>query len=987
MNILTCKTNHITNPLGFAMRKPVVSWIADSDVSKKQTAARILTAADAGMTKVLYDSGKRADISSLAAELPLELKPRTRYYWTVTAWGDGGDEGSSGVNWFETGKMEESWDGQWITPTWKDSSVKPETSIHPYIRKRFAVGGKIVRARLYATGLGLYELELNGRRVGNEYLTPDCTAYDQVVQVHTYDVTELLTDGENVIAAMLGNGWAKARFGTFGPVNVPYTDRFALVAELWLLLEDGTELVIPTDASWKCMPSPVIEDSIYDGEVYDARKEITLWSSLDCDDAAWSTVRIWDGLADHPERLSAPRIGRLQDRLSLPVFVKETFKPRELIHTPAGEWVLDLGQNIAGWLRIRIHEKAGTQIKISFGETLQQGNFYRDNLRSAKAEYVYISNGSEAVVEPHFTFYGFRYAKLEGFSQPLNIDDFTACVVYSDLGQTGNIVTSDPLVNRLFQNAVWGQKGNFLDIPTDCPQRDERMGWTGDAQVFACTASFNMETYAFFTKFLNDVWGEQQTMGGKVPHVAPLFMNMKEKSSEPGMSSGGSAAWGDAAVIIPWTLYLQYGDKAILERQYESMKAWVDWIRRRDIAAGDHKLWLGDSTPGDWLALDGDNEQSPAGGTDTDFISSVYYKNSTEILSKTAAALGKSDDAAKYHTLAEEIKKAIRREFFSQTGRSTINTQTAYVLVLQMNLLPEDQKGRAVKALLSLLEKNNMHLKTGFVGTPFLCRVLSSYGFSEAAYDLFFQEDYPSWLYQVKMGATTIWERWNSILPDGRISGTVMNSLNHYSYGSIAEWMYRHMAGIQPLDDAPGFARFIIRPEFDKRLSSVHAWYDSAMGRIECRWERDNSGIMVVQVRIPFNTNAVVYLPDADRETAQGFEGIVAIQDGTAIRLELEAGSYRFTYPLTRDYGFNYSIKSTVWDLLSRPEPKAVLDEYLPMLGRMPPSFGPNPNQTLEQVLAQFGPMLAERFGIMIDAENLDKLLKNVTVSIRQIAN
>jgi alpha-L-rhamnosidase len=984
MKIVFCKTNHITNPLGFKMQKPVVSWIADSDVSQKQIAARILVAADEGLARALYDSGKRADLSNLAVELPLELKPRTRYYWTVTVWGDGGDEGTSGVNWFETGKREEPWAAQWITPVWEDPSDKSETSLHPYMRKRFSVDGKIVGARIYAAGMGLYEFELNGRRVGNEYLTPNCTAYDQVVQVHTYDVTGLLTEGENAVAAMLGNGWAKAHFGTFGPANMPYTDRFALLAELRVLLENGDELVIPTDTSWKCTPSPVLEDSIYDGEVYDARKEIALWSAAGCDDSAWNAVHTWDGSADHPERLSAPRIGHTYDRLSLPVLVKETFKPKELLHTPAGEWVLDLGQNIAGWLRVRIHEKAGARITISVGETLQQGNFYRDNLRSAKAEYVYISKGSEAVAEPHFTFYGFRYAKLEGFSQPINIDDFTACVVYSDLEQTGGIVTSDPLVNRLFQNAVWGQKGNFLDVPTDCPQRDERMGWTGDAQVFARTASFNMETYAFFTKFLDDLWVEQRTMDGKVPNVAPMFM--KERSAEPGMSSGGSAAWGDAAVIIPWTLYLQYGDTAILERQYESMKGWVDWVRRRDIAAGDHKLWLGDSTPGDWLALDGDNEQSPAGGTDTDFISSVYYKNSTEILSKAAAVLGKSDEADRYRTLAAEIKQAIQREFFSQTGRSTINTQTAYVLVLQMDLLPEDQKLRASKSLLGLLRKNNMHLKTGFVGTPFLCRVLSSCGFSEAAYDLFFQEDYPSWLYPVNMGATTIWERWNSILPDGTISGTGMNSLNHYSYGSIAEWMYRHMAGIQPQDDAPGFTRFIIRPEFDKRLFSVNAWYDSAMGRIESRWERNDAGIMTIEVRIPFNTNAVVYLPDANRETVQGLDGLTAIQDGAAIRLELDTGSYRFTYPLTRDYGFRYSLKSTIQDILTRPEPKAVLDECFPMLGRMPLGFGPNPEQTLEQVLAQFGPMMAERFGIKLNAEDLDKRLKQVTVAIRRVA-
>ena len=828
MIITSCKTNHMTNPLGYGMERATVSWIAEETGSKVQTAARIQVALDAAMTDILYDSGRDESLDSLAVDLPVELKPCTRYFWTVQVWGDQGDDAVSDINWFETGKMGDSWQAQWITPVWEDQSI------HPYLRKAFSLDQKIRSARVYITGFGLYELEINGQRIGQERLTPYCNSYDAWVQYQTYDVTEQLTRGDNAIGVMLANGWAKGPFGTFGEMNSPYVDAFSLLCELRISFEDGSEQVICSDTDWRCHASPIVEDSIYDGEVYDANLAIDGWSKPSFDDSDWDGVWLYE-----PKGL-----GRITDRLSLPVLVKEEIRPIELIRTPAGEWVLDMGQNMVGWLRIQIREPKGSKIRIQHGEVLQDGNFYRDNLRGAKAEYIYISDGQDRTIEPSTTFYGFRYAKLEGFAEPIRIEDFIGCVVFSDLETTGHIETSDPLVNRLFLNALWGQKGNFLDVPTDCPQRDERMGWTGDAEVFAGTASFNMDTYAFYVKFMQDVWEDQQFYDGMVASVVPTFN--PNKNPESGFASGGACAWSDAATVIPWEVYLHFGDKTILRRQYDSMKAWVDWIRRQDEKSGNRKLWTVGFHFGDWLALDGPVEGGVMGGTDNGLLASAYYRLSTNILAKAAAVLGKTEDAAFYGKLSEEVRLAIQDEFFSKNGRSTILTQTAHVVALHFDLVEPAVRQRVLADLGALLKKSNMHLKTGFIGTPYLCRSLADNGDPDSAYKIFFQEDYPSWLYEVLMGATTIWERWNSILPDGKISGTGMNSLNHYAYGSIAEWMYRNMCGINPVEHAPGFKQFEVRPDIYGKLTFAKASLKSSMGLIESGWRREADGKLTV---------------------------------------------------------------------------------------------------------------------------------------------
>jgi len=861
MKIVSCKTNHIENPLGFHMNEAVVSWVVCGTESKRQKTAQLVVALDPNMKDIVYDSGMLESLDSCGVAIPIALQPRTRYYWIVTVEGDKGDSATSDINWFETAKMGEGWAAKWISPPWEQQK---DDCDHPYIRKPFTLNKKIATARAYITGMGIYELFVNGRRIGDEIFAPYCNTYDAWVQYQTYDIAASLRNGENAVGVMLANGWSKGKFGTFGPRNAPYTNRFSLICELYVTYEDGTTEVITTDESWLCKPSPVLFDNMYDGVLYDANKEIPGWCeaidpcesvSAKCAETGWQAMQ-----AIHPEEL-----GELTARLSPAVKCMEEIKPIALIKTPAGETVLDMGQNMVGWLKMRVNAPKGTKITITHGEILQHDNFYTENLRSAKQQYIYISDGTERIIEPRFAFYGFRYAKIEGIKD-VRLEDFVGCVLYSELETVGNIETSDERVNRLFQNAMWGQKGNFVDVPTDCPQRDERMGWTGDTQVFAGTAMFNMDSYAFYVKFMYDLYKEQRFCGGLVPSTVPLFV--QRRPIETGdRGTGGGCAWSDCATIVPWEVYVHSGDKTIVKNQYQSMKDWVDWITRKCERDDTGYLWTEGFHFGDWLALDGEKDEhgrtlNPFGATDTGYLASAYYRYSSLLLSKAAALLGRHAHAKKYAELSENIRKAVQAEYFTPDGILKIQTQTAHVIAIQFDLA-EDKK-RLISGLKKLLEESNMHLTTGFIGTPFLCRVLSNYGESESAYRLFFNDDYPSWLYPVSMGATTIWERWNSVMPDGLISDTGMNSLNHYAYGSIAEWMYRDMCGINPVEAEPGFKKILLKPEPNKRLEFAYGEVNTAMGLVKCGWIYNADGTVTVEAEVPFNAEADMVLPNGE---------------------------------------------------------------------------------------------------------------------------
>jgi alpha-L-rhamnosidase len=828
-------------------------------------------------TDVIFDSGKvnGSGIDSPAYRPPLSLQPRTRYFWKVRVWGES-ENAESDIAWFETSKMNEGWQGEWITPDWEDRHL------HPILYRSFDLPARPVAARAYVSGLGLYHFELNGNKVGDEYLTPYCNAYDQWIQVQTFDITDRLQSGTNLISVMLGNGWYKGRYGANGGTADYYGDRFALICEIHVTLENGDEIIVATDQSWKAQPSPVIQSDIFDGETYDARISKTFSPS-------GTGVGV---------RLAAIGKERLEARRSLPVNIREEIKPVALIHTPAGETVLDMGQNMTGWLRFKTSAPEGTRIYLQFGEVMQGGNFFRDNLRTAKAEYTYIADGTDAVVEPYFTFYGFRYVKVVGWVGDLSLDNFTGCVVYSHMDTTGEIETSNPKVNQLFQNAMWSQKGNFLDIPTDCPQRDERLGWTGDIQVFSGTACFNMDSAAFLSKFAYDLAKEQTKTGGMVPHIVPMH----------NLHKGGSAAWGDVATILPWNLYEFYGDTEILSQQFESMRAWVDYIKAIDESSGGKRLWTEGVHFGDWLSLDASDPTSRRGGTPHDFIASAFYCYSARLVAQAANVLGKTEQADGYARLSAEVKAAIQKEYFTATGRLAVPTQTGYVLALFMDLVPDAFRQRVEADLIARLKEDNTHLRTGFVGTPYLCRVLSNIGANDLAYKLLLNEDYPSWLYAVNLGATTIWERWNSINPDGSISSTGMNSLNHYAYGSIVEWMYRDMCGLNPASGdgmATGFRAARIAPKPDKSLQWARARYLSAAGCYESGWRIDDAGLLTIELTIPFNASARVTLPDARLSEISVNGGPLADgeQAGGNVELTVAAGRYRIEYPLREQQG------------------------------------------------------------------------------------
>ena len=865
------RTNHIENPIGFLMNSLSLSWIVTQAKGTRTARASVRIALDEAMNETVFDSGVRTDICSTDYAPAFSPEPGTRYYWQVRVWDDAGDAGESSVAFFEAAAELKS--AQWIQAPFSGD-------IQPLLRRELTLSKKVTSARLYICGLGLYEAYLNGEKIGDEYLAPSYNDYNLWLQYQTYDVTAQLRQGGNCLGVMLGNGWYKGRFGFVDRMDKLYGDTCRLLCELHLCYEDGTRQIIPSGTSWQCAPSPVVQSSIYDGEVWDSRREIPSWAEHGCDAAGFAQAVFSE----------APK-ARLTPRLSPPVKIMERIKPVKLIHTTADELVLDFGQEITGWVEFQCGEPRDTEVLLQYGEILQEGKFYNENLRTAKAEYQYISDGTRRWVRPHFTFYGFRYVKVQGISE-VRLEDFEGCVLYSQMERTGRIQTSSEKVNRLIDNALWGQKGNFLDTPTDCPQRDERMGWTGDAQVFSATACFNMYAPAFYKKYLYDMKLEQDTLGGSVPHVVPdilaqidrvLHRNGKQSDNIVISESHGSCAWADAAAVIPWTLYRAYGDKTLLAEQYENMKGWVDHIRRVDLErCGGRYLWTDGFHFADWLALDNFHVGSCFGATDPYLVASAYYYYSTILTAKAAAALHKEMDAAYYQDLAAHIKAAFLEEFYTRTGRLAQQTQTALAIVLWLDLVPEGARQRQVDALMANLKEENMHLTTGFVGTPLLCPVLTENGHPEAAYTLLLNEDYPSWLYEVNMGATTVWERWNSVLPDGSISDTGMNSLNHYAYGSIVEWMVRYMCGLNAAK--PGYRRFTLRPCPDGRLDWVRLSYNSAYGTIRSEWKKDGGG-MLYTVQVPFDTEAEFILPAGSKAIRINGQPYTPAEEGAPIHL------------------------------------------------------------------------------------------------------
>lgn len=927
MQIYDTKVNHLTNPLGFRMERTVFSWKVKEAKGTRQSAARIRIASDAEMEGILYDSGWDKEADSLAFPVKMELKPRTRYYWTVAVESDAGEQAVSDVQWFETAKREENWVGKWITC---DSTEKQ----HPYFEKEIgpAEGKEVAKARLYISGLGLYEAFYNGERIGDEYFTPYSNDYNEWVQYQTYDLTEQMKNA-GTLSVLLGNGWYKARFGFSAKEDVGfYGNEWKLIAELHLEYADGTKDVIGTDESWTVRRSTITFSNLYDGEHRDdTLEELPICQATLCE---------------------APK-GKPEERMSLPVTVHEVFEPVELIHTPAGEQVFDLGQEITGLFALKVHAPVGTKIHVQTGEILQEGNFYNANLRSAKSEYFFVTDGSEQVLIPHFTYYGYRYVKVEGITD-LKKEDLKGLALYSNLDAAGTMTTGHDLVNRFIENVRWGLQGNFLDVPTDCPQRDERMGWTGDAQVFSPTATYLKDTYAFYAKYLYDMAKEQSALDGKVPDVVPSC----------GVEST-ACVWGDASCIIPWNLYLFYGDKSILEDQFESMKSWVDYIRKVDGA--DHG-WRYVFHYGDWLALDnpvGGAEQV-LGATDEEFIANLYYAVSAGLVANAAAVLGMEAEEKEYRALSEEQFDVVKKEYYSATGRCCIKTQTALILTLKYHL--SENEDLVKRQLKKLFEDSNRKLKTGFVGTPLLCNVLTDYGMEDLAYDLLLNEEYPGWLHEVKLGATTVWERWNSLLDDGTISGISMNSMNHYSYGSVLEWMFRHAAGLNTIDAVPGMRKIAVAPLLNWKLRKIDASYDSPAGMYRSGWELTDPKHATIRVSVPFGCSADLMLPFAGEEVYKDVTNpmFADVENGVC---HLKPGEYAVTYELTESLKKVYSIDTPIRELQNNPETADVLGKFVPA--------NAIPNQYLGYSIRE----MSEKFGGRLPKdvmEMLDKKLREL---------
>ena len=875
VHVIDLRCEYLTDPLGLDVRQPRLSWRLEAAArGVKQTAYQVWVAADptrlAAGHADLWDSGRvMTDQSLHQVYLGQPLAARQRAWWQVRMW----DEHGQPTDWsepaaWEMGLLEPGdWLAAWITPA---ASV---TTPCPRLRGAFTVEGAVQSARIYITSRGLYALELNGQPASDWLFTPGWTSYHKRLQVQTYDVTPRLHPGPNMIGITLAEGWFRGRLGP------AYGQELALLAQLVITYTDGRVQVAGSGLDWKCAAGPILKSDIYDGEDYDARLAQPGWSAPGADDTGWAAVQA--------SREPAPP---LVAQMAPPVRRIEMLSPLSIQPGPRGEWIVDLGQNMVGWVRLRARGPAGATITLRHAEILaQDGGLYLDNIRGARQTNRYtLAGGGEEVFEPHFTWQGFRYVAISGYPGPLSAADVAGIVVYSDLAPTGSFECSHPLINQLQHNIVWGQKGNFLDIPTDCPQRDERLGWTGDAQAFLRTAAFNMDVAAFFTKWLRDLAADQLP-DGSVPFTIP----------DAGRGAGATG-WGDAAVICPWTIYLCYGDTRVLGEQYASMQVWLGYIRAQ---AGADLIWRHGFTFGDWLAVEAPDSQFPNPVTDKDLIATAFFAYCAELLAQTAHRLGRDADAAEYRALRAGIELAFNREFVTPNGRIAGNTQTAYVLALQFGLLPPDLRAQAARRLADDILRRDTHLSTGFLGTSYLCHVLSDNGYLDLAYALLEQASYPSWLYPVTLGATTSWERWDNIRPDGSLQTPNANSFNHYAFGAIGDWLYRVVAGIDLDQEQPGYQRIIFRPRPGGSLTSAAACLNSLYGPIESRWALDGAALELV-VTVPPNTEGVLYLPVATAAavTENGrplsqTDGLLGItEDAGQLVVRVGSGRYSFRF-------------------------------------------------------------------------------------------
>jgi alpha-L-rhamnosidase len=877
------RTEYKINPIGIDASQPRFSWeIVSTKRNFIQGAYQIRAAASEENLKanknLLWDSKKiESEKSNQVAYNGTPLISSRRVYWHVKIWDKNGNASEwSNINFWEMGLLKSSdWQTKWIVPDIKEDETISNPS--PYMRNEFEITKAVKSARAYVTSHGLYEFHINGSKVSDQLFTPGWTSYNKHLQYQVYDVTANLTSGKNALGVILGEGWYRGRLAWEKQRNI-YGKELALLLQIKIEYKDGTTEIVGSNSSWKSFTGPIVLSSIYDGETYDARLEKDGWDKPGYEDKNWNKTIEKDFNKEILVASEGPAVRATQ-----------TIKPIKKFTAPNGDIVFDMGQNMVGWIQFNLKGAAGEKITLRHVEVLdQQGNIYTDNLRSAKQKVEYTFKGNDIeTYEPHFTFQGFRYVAVTDFKGEISLDNLSGKVIHSDMTPSGNFSCSDSLINQLQKNIQWGLRGNFVDVPTDCPQRDERLGWTGDAEVFTPTACYNMDAATFYTKWMKDFTADQFS-DGRIPHVVPHVL---------GPNDGGAAGWADAAVIVPWTVYQSYGDTRILETQYETMKGWIKYLKEK---AGDTYLWNKSVGFGDWLAFATTNSDYPGATTDKDIVGTAYFYYSTSLVQKIATILGKEQDAKEYLDLMKNIKAAFQKEFITQTGRIGSNTQTTYVLALNFDLVQDNLKAAAAKRLADDVDKFK-YLTTGFLGASNLTKVLTDYGYNDLAFMLLFRTAYPSWLYPVTKGATTIWERWDGIKRDGTFQDKGMNSFNHYAYGAVGKWIYGFVAGIDIDPNNVGYKNIIMNPHAPKELKFAKAEYHSIYGTISSSWKTEN-GSFIYDIQVPANTTADVYLPtdskDKITETRKPIEivkdvQIVKTENGKSI-LHIGSGNYHF---------------------------------------------------------------------------------------------
>jgi alpha-L-rhamnosidase len=849
---VSVRFEHHRIAIGIGESTPRISWKTTAEPGWRQRGYEL----EVTRGSDIHSTGRIESAESVLVPWPTApLSSREIATVRVRVWGDSDDSNWSAPSTVEVGLLEA---GDWVavpvTGDWAEDE-NSDTRRPPIVRRAFTAASEIASARLYVTSHGLNEVEINGRRVGDDALSPGWTTYGKRLRYYTHDVTDLVTAGENAIGAWLGDGWYRGRLGWRGGFRNLFGSDVSLIAQLELRYADGSTETIATDGSWQAATGPIVASGIYDGETYDARDERAGWSTAGFDAAGFTPVAV--GMRD-TATLVAPQ--------GPPVRCTEEVAAIAVLDTPSGAHVLDLGQNLVGRLRIRVSGAAGDTVTIRTAEVMQNGEIYTRPLREAKSTDVYVLSG-EGVEEwePRFTIHGFRYAEITGWPGDLAADvaagNVVARVYHSDMERTGWFDSSNELVNRLHENVVWGMRSNFVDIPTDCPQRDERVGWTGDIQVFAPTASFLYDTSGFLSSWLKDV-AVEQLPDGTVPWYVPVI-----PAHEMWTPIRPGAVWGDVAVLTPWVLYERYGDAGILAAQYDSAKKWVDLIDR---LAGDDHLWNEGFQLGDWLDPAAPVQDPADALTDKYLVATAYFAWSTEHLAKSAEVLGLTDDAAHYFDLARQIRAAFSAEYLLADGHMTSDAQTAYSLAIQFGLIEDAAQAVASgERLAELVRLAQNRIATGFAGVNLVSDALTKSGAIDTAYDLLLEEECPSWLYAVKQGATTIWERWDSLLPDGTVNPGTMTSFNHYALGAVADWMHRTVAGLAPA--APGYRSIRFEPRPGGGFTRASAAHETPYGRASIAWTIAN-GELDVTVVVPTGSDAVVALPGAEPVTIESGE-------------------------------------------------------------------------------------------------------------------